>query len=106
MSRLPESQRYSIIWNDGPRVSALYKKLAEASLTSYVPGKGYNVWMAYGLILARGRGAGRGDARQRHHFLPPGHALAPLPADGAPETWVTSTAKVTTGGSRTGCTEG
>ena len=54
MSRLPANQSYSIIWNDGPRVSALYQKLADAQLTSYVPGKGYNVWMAYGFILARG----------------------------------------------------
>jgi glucosyl-3-phosphoglycerate synthase len=29
----------------------LYKRLKENRLTSYVPGKGYNVWMAYGLVL-------------------------------------------------------
>ncbi len=42
---------YRIIWNDGPRMKALYTKLKEAKLTSYVPGKGYNVWMAYGVVL-------------------------------------------------------
>ena len=51
---LGDRQRYSIIWNDGKRVGALYDQLAEADLTSYVPGKGYNVWMAYGYILAKG----------------------------------------------------
>ena len=44
--RMREGQGYSIIWNDGPRVSRLYGQLDEAQLTSYVPGKGYNVWMA------------------------------------------------------------
>ncbi len=44
-------QKYRIIWNDGPRMKKLYKKLKENRLTSYVPGKGYNVWMAYGLVL-------------------------------------------------------
>ncbi len=53
-SRLPESQKHAIIWNDGPRVSALYGELAETQLTTYSPGKGYNVWMAMGYILARG----------------------------------------------------
>ena len=49
--RLP--QPVHIIWNDGPRVKALYKQLADAQLTDYVPGKGFNVWMAYGYILAK-----------------------------------------------------
>ncbi|MEM7146178.1 MAG: glycosyl transferase [Verrucomicrobiota bacterium] len=51
---LGSKQAYSIIWNDGERVSALYDQLAKAELTSYVPGKGYNVWMAYGYLLAKG----------------------------------------------------
>jgi glucosyl-3-phosphoglycerate synthase len=53
-SRLPEEQKKVIIWNDGPRFLDIYKKLEEACLTAYVPGKGYNVWMAMGYILAQG----------------------------------------------------
>lgn len=48
-SELP--QKHRIIWNDGPRVTALYERLKAERLTFYVPGKGYNVWMAYGLVL-------------------------------------------------------
>ena len=51
-SRLP--QKHFIIWNDGPRVSEIYNELKEAQITQYIPGKGCNVWMAYGFILARG----------------------------------------------------
>ena len=51
-SRLP--QKHFIIWNDGPRVSEIYNKLKESQITEYIPGKGCNVWMAYGFILARG----------------------------------------------------
>ena len=52
LSRLGQPHR--ILWNDGPRVKGLYAELEEAHLTSYVPGKGYNVWMALGYILAKG----------------------------------------------------
>ena len=52
LSRLHLPHR--ILWNDGPRVTALYQELEQAHLTSYVPGKGYNVWMALGYILAKG----------------------------------------------------
>ncbi|MFT4548888.1 MAG: glucosyl-3-phosphoglycerate synthase, partial [Verrucomicrobiales bacterium] len=52
LSRMGQPHR--ILWNDGPRVTELYKKLEQAHLTSYVPGKGYNVWMAIGYILAKG----------------------------------------------------
>ncbi len=51
-SELP--QPFQIIWNDGPRLSELYGQLEKASLTSYTPGKGYNVWMAIGHTLASG----------------------------------------------------
>ncbi|MEM0898101.1 MAG: glycosyl transferase [Verrucomicrobiota bacterium] len=51
-SQLPQPTR--IIWNDGPRFQEIYKTLEEHHLTTYVPGKGYNVWMAYGYILAKG----------------------------------------------------
>ena len=49
-SRLP--QKHYIIWNDGPRVSKIYDELKEAQITQYIPGKGCNVWMAYGFIIA------------------------------------------------------
>ncbi len=51
-SRLP--QKHFIIWNDGPRVSEIYNELKDSQITEYIPGKGCNVWMAYGFILARG----------------------------------------------------
>jgi len=51
---LDSDQDWSIIWNDGPNVAALYDDLAETNLTQYVPGKGYNVWMAYGYAIAKG----------------------------------------------------
>ena len=51
-SELP--QPHQIIWNDGPRLTELYGELERAALTSYTPGKGYNVWMAIGHTLARG----------------------------------------------------
>ncbi|MCH1503012.1 MAG: hypothetical protein L7V86_05470, partial [Verrucomicrobiales bacterium] len=51
-SELP--QNHQIIWNDGPRLNELYGQLEKNSLTSYIPGKGYNVWMAIGHTIARG----------------------------------------------------
>jgi glucosyl-3-phosphoglycerate synthase len=51
-SRLP--QKHFIIWNDGPRMTEIYNQLKAAHVTEYIPGKGCNVWMAYGFILARG----------------------------------------------------
>lgn len=51
-SRLP--QKHYIIWNDGPRMGDIYGDLDSAQITGYIPGKGCNVWMAYGFILARG----------------------------------------------------
>ena len=47
-------QHHQIIWNDGPRLKAIYGQLEKAALTSYTPGKGYNVWMAIGHTLACG----------------------------------------------------
>ena len=54
-TRLPQQQRWRILWNDGPRVSALYQQLQQHGLTGYHPGKGSNVWLAIGYVLARGR---------------------------------------------------
>jgi glucosyl-3-phosphoglycerate synthase len=54
-SRLP--QRFRVIWNDGPRLQAVYKRLRENDLFLGEPGKGRGAWMAYGYILARGESA-------------------------------------------------
>ena len=51
-SRLPHHHR--ILWNDGPRLSAIDKNSGVLDL--HLPkGKGRNVWYCYGYILASGR---------------------------------------------------
>ena len=49
-SRLP--QQHSILWNDGPRLSAIHNRLAEAGLAPTEAGKGRNVWYCIGYALA------------------------------------------------------
>lgn len=49
-SRLP--QRHRILWNDGPRLLALDKKLREIELAPKERGKGRNVWYCLGYALA------------------------------------------------------
>ncbi len=51
--RLPQHHR--VLWNDGPRLRALDKRLKEKGLSPSEPGKGRNVWFCYGYILASGR---------------------------------------------------
>jgi len=48
-------KRFSIIWNDGPRMKKLYKLLEENELFPGERGKGRAVWIAFGYVLARGR---------------------------------------------------
>lgn len=50
-SELP--QKTTIIWQEGPRVSALYKAIEEAGLHVGEQGKGKGVWMSYGYVLAQ-----------------------------------------------------
>jgi len=50
-SALP--QKTKIIWNTGPRISAIYKAIEEAELPTGEQGKGRSVWMAYGYILSQ-----------------------------------------------------
>lgn len=50
-SELP--QKTTIIWQEGPRVSALYKAIEEARLHVGEQGKGKGVWMSYGYVLAQ-----------------------------------------------------
>ncbi|PLX91211.1 MAG: glycosyl transferase, partial [Desulfuromonas sp.] len=52
-SRLPQHHR--ILWNDGPRLRAIDKMLADKGLAPSEPGKGRNVWFCFGYILASGR---------------------------------------------------
>jgi glucosyl-3-phosphoglycerate synthase len=46
---LPQAR---VIWNDGPRVSGLIDRLALADFPSGEPGKGRNLWLASGFVLA------------------------------------------------------
>jgi glucosyl-3-phosphoglycerate synthase len=41
-----------IVWNDGPRLSELYRTLEENGLAVGPDGKGRSCWMAYGFVLA------------------------------------------------------
>jgi glucosyl-3-phosphoglycerate synthase len=48
--RLP--QQPVLVWNDGPRLKALYAKLEAAELNTGPSGKGRNVWICFGYVLA------------------------------------------------------
>ena len=52
-SRLP--QDHVVIWNDGPAMGEIQKRIADAGLTSGEPGKGRNVWYCLGYVLAAQR---------------------------------------------------
>ena len=51
--RLPQHHR--ILWNDGPRLTAVDAKLKELGLAPTELGKGRNVWYMLGYVLASGR---------------------------------------------------
>lgn len=48
--QLPQTP--TLLWNDGPRIQGLYKKLREADLEVGPEGKGRNVWTCFGYVLA------------------------------------------------------
>lgn len=48
-------QRKKILWNDGPRLRAIDKKLEEKGLSPSEAGKGRNVWFCLGYALASGQ---------------------------------------------------
>jgi len=48
-------QRTRILWVDGPRVSALLRRLEAERIGAGAPGKGRSVWIAFGYVLADGR---------------------------------------------------
>lgn len=52
-SGLPQTHR--VIWNDGPRMTAIMERLKEQGLAPTEPGKGTNVWGCYGYVLASKR---------------------------------------------------
>ncbi|MEA5423882.1 glycosyl transferase [Synechococcus sp. CCY9202] len=52
-SQLP--QPHHLIWNDGPRVTALIKDLGHQQLAPAERGKGHNIWLCLGLVQALGR---------------------------------------------------
>jgi glucosyl-3-phosphoglycerate synthase len=45
-------QKPTLLWNSGPRMQRLCAKLEEADLNIGPPGKGRNVWMCFGYVLA------------------------------------------------------
>jgi len=45
----------SIIWNNGDNIQELYQFLKKKGVSAGGDGKGRSAWMAYGLILARGK---------------------------------------------------
>jgi len=53
LASLPGKVR--VVWNDGPRLSALYRTLEEQGLAIGPDGKGRSCWLAYGYVLAVGR---------------------------------------------------
>jgi len=49
-SQLPHQP--TLLWNDGPRLQQLFRKLEEAELGVGPAGKGRNVWTCFGYVLA------------------------------------------------------
>src|SRR5512139_3001150 len=45
-------QKPTLLWNDGPRMTALFKRLEDAELSAGPGGKGRNVWTCFGFVLA------------------------------------------------------
>lgn len=51
----PLPQAPLLLWNDGPRIQALYHLLEEHGISAGPDGKGRSAWMAFGYVLARGQ---------------------------------------------------
>lgn len=45
-------QKPVLLWNDGPRMQRLFQQLNDAELDTGAPGKGRNVWICFGCVLA------------------------------------------------------
>jgi glucosyl-3-phosphoglycerate synthase len=52
-SQLP--QKPTLLWNDGPRMQQLFRKLEATELGAGSAGKGRNVWACFGYVLASDR---------------------------------------------------
>jgi glucosyl-3-phosphoglycerate synthase len=48
-------QKPLLVWTDGPRISRLLRTLAKQDLAASQPGKGRNVWLCLGAVLASDR---------------------------------------------------
>lgn len=48
----PLGEKATVIWSDGPRITALYDQLIEAGFPISTPGKGRSVWTAFGFLCA------------------------------------------------------
>lgn len=48
--QLPQPK--ALLWNDGPRLKALLARLEEADLSAGAGGKGRNLWICFGYVLA------------------------------------------------------
>ncbi|MFM7463980.1 MAG: glycosyl transferase [Cyanobium sp.] len=48
-------QPHQVIWNDGPRVTALVQEWHQAGLAPRDRGKGHNIWLGLGLVQALGQ---------------------------------------------------
>ncbi len=51
----PLGQNFKVLWNDGPRLQAIDKRLREENLSPKELGKGRNVWYCFGYVLAANR---------------------------------------------------
>lgn len=52
-ARLPQSPL--VLWNDGPRIQALIARLDSVDLAPGGSGKGRNLWLCFGCVIADGR---------------------------------------------------
>lgn len=50
----PLPQEVTVVWNDGPRLQSLYRRLAREGFAAGSDGKGRAVWIACGYLLAQG----------------------------------------------------
>jgi len=51
----PLNQNFKLLWNDGPRLQGIDKKLKQKKLSPKELGKGRNVWFCFGYVLAADR---------------------------------------------------
>ncbi len=53
--RTLDGEPVTLLWNGGPRIRALYERLAGEGLDAGQDGKGRSAWLAYGYVLATNR---------------------------------------------------